>query len=214
MSRPEAPALPRHVQQLLKATWNEADRRPPSSQRQEAVTTALGELDEQVRLDPAADRTIALLLKVRDLLLLERLAAEAHRSSVSVAASAAARLRSRLDYDPEEVRAWAAANGHRAPRRGRYLPGALLDAYRKAQRCSDDATAAPEPGGASAPSSSPETATGARSRPRRPAGRASSQPSSAGTSSPTPSAAPTTSTTSAPSASGTASAAAASSDNS
>lgn len=215
MTRPSVTQAPRQVQTLLAHTWRDADRRPGQLDRQAAVTTALRELDEAARIDPTSDRTLALALKARDLMLLERLSAEAVRSERSLAAQAAARIRGRLvDYDPELIRAWALENGHRVPARGRFLPGPIVEAYRRAQCSRVDATARPDAGAPHAPSSSPGTGTSARSRSPQTGAPAASSPSSAGTSSPTPSAAPTTPTTSAPSASRTPSAAAASSDNS
>lgn len=126
---------PLHVRQLLAATAREADRRPGILHRQQRVTSALAQLREAAQLDPAAARTFALALKARDLLLLERLAAEAGRAQRSTSAHAAAILRAgMLDYDPEQVRAWARENGHDVPARGRYLPPAIVAAWRAAHQ--------------------------------------------------------------------------------
>lgn len=134
MTTPAPAELATRLRALIRSTWLDADKRPAAADRSAAVTTALHELDEQARLDPLGERTLVLALKARDLLLVERIAAGAKARERSLAAQAAGQLRAgNLDHDPELVRAWAREQGLAVPRRGRYLPRPIVDAWRAAQ---------------------------------------------------------------------------------
>jgi len=119
---PEPAPIP--VGQLLK--WGDEHPDPDIRDQATRARVALTGL----RRRHAADQELAAIADEREQL--ERRLAEIQAREAELAPSKPKKTRKPLDYPAAEVRAWAKANGHACPDRGR-VPKTVLDAWRAAQ---------------------------------------------------------------------------------